>query len=83
MPTVKTAVSIEVSLFEEAEVLAKELQVSRSRVFAIALEQFLQRRKGKKLLERINNVYAETGLPNDREGNARRAKHREIAKGTW
>jgi hypothetical protein len=80
---VKTAVSIEESLFERAEVLAEELQVSRSKVFAIALEQLLQRHEGKKLLEKINNVYAEPGVPDEKEADARRTKHREIVEGTW
>jgi metal-responsive CopG/Arc/MetJ family transcriptional regulator len=83
MATVKTAVSIEESLFERAEALAEELQVSRSKVFAIALEQFLQRHEGKKLLEKINSVYAEAGLPDEKEAATRRAKHREIVEGTW
>ncbi len=83
MATVKTAVSIEESLFERAEVLAEELQVSRSRVFAIALEQFLQRYEGKRLLEKLNNVYAEAGPPDEKEAAARRTKHREIIEGTW
>jgi metal-responsive CopG/Arc/MetJ family transcriptional regulator len=81
--TVKTAVSLEESLFERAEVLAEELQVSRSKVFAIALEQFLQRHEGRKFLERLNDVYADAGLPDEKEAAARRAKHREIVKGTW
>lgn len=83
MTSVKTAVSIEESLFERAENLAEELQVSRSKVFAIALEQFLQRYEGKKLLERINNVYAEGDPLNKKESTTRRAKHREIVEGTW
>jgi metal-responsive CopG/Arc/MetJ family transcriptional regulator len=83
MATVKTALSIEESLFERAEVVAEELQVSRSKVFAIALEQFLQRHDGRKLLEKLNKVYAEAGPPDEKKKTARRAKHREIVEGTW
>jgi metal-responsive CopG/Arc/MetJ family transcriptional regulator len=83
MATVKTAVSIEETLFEQAEVLAEELQISRSKVFAIALEQFLQRHEGRKLLDKLNKVYAESGRPDEKKAAAQRAKHRRIVEGTW
>jgi len=83
MATVKTALSIDDSLFEQAEALAKELNVSRSKVFAMALEEFLRKRQGEKLLEQINSVYAEVSSPDREEEEARRAKHRELVEGTW
>lgn len=83
MATVKTALSIDESLFEQAEALAEELDVSRSKVFAMALEQFLQKHEGKKLLAQINSVYAEAHSADEKESSARRAKHREIVEGTW
>ena len=83
MATVKTALSIDEALFERAEALAQELDVPRSRVFAMALEQFLRKHEGKKLLEQINSVYAEALSVDKKEASARRAKHREIVEGTW
>ena len=59
MPCVKTAISMEESLFKEANELAGELQVSRSRLVAMALEEYLSRRRLRDLQERINEAYAE------------------------
>ena len=83
MATLKTALSISDSLFERAEALAEELDVSRSRLFAMALEQFLHEHEGKKLLEQINAVYTEAISVDKKESSARRAKHREIVEGSW
>jgi len=83
MATVKTALSIDESLFARAEALAEELDVSRSKVFAMALEQFLHKHEGKKLLEQLNAVYTEALSVDKKESSARRAKHRNIVEGTW
>jgi len=83
MATVKTAVSIDESLFERAEALADELAIPRSRVFAMALEQFLEQYDARKILEQLNAVYAEAAPVDEKEAAARRAKHREIVEGTW
>ena len=83
MATVKTAVSIDESLFERAEALADELGIPQSRVFAMALEQFLEQYDSRKILEQLNTVYAEAAPVDEKEAAARRAKHREIVEGTW
>ncbi len=83
MATVKTALSIDESLFERAVALAEELGVPRSRVFAMALEQFLRQHDANKLLEQLNSVYAEAAPVDEKEAAARRAKHREMVEGTW
>ena len=54
MPNVKTAVSFEAPLFEKAEALAHEMKISRSRLFALALEDFIQRYQNERLLEQFN-----------------------------
>ena len=41
MAIIKTAVSIESGLFEKAEKAAQNLKVSRSRLFALALDNYL------------------------------------------
>ena len=55
--TVKTAVSLSERLFNAGETLARELKVSRSRLFAMALEDFLRRRENQRLLAEINAAY--------------------------
>lgn len=57
MPTIKTAVSIEQSLFLRAEEFASSRKVSRSRVVALALEEYLHRQENLELLEKINAAY--------------------------
>jgi len=42
MAHVKTAISIEESVFLRIENLARELDVSRSRLFALAMNEFLR-----------------------------------------
>ncbi len=57
--TVKTAVSLPEELFAEVDRLAKEMGVPRSRVFVMALESFLERKRNQALLEALNQAYAE------------------------
>ena len=54
MRTVKTAISLPASLFEQAETIAGEMQISQSFLIEIALEEFIQRRESQQLLEKIN-----------------------------
>ena len=54
MTTVKTAISLPASLFEQAETLAGEMQISQSFLLEIALEEFIRRRESQQLLEKIN-----------------------------
>ena len=54
MTTVKTAISLPASLFEQAETLAGEMQISQSFLSEIALEEFIRRRENQQLLEKIN-----------------------------
>ncbi len=56
--SIKTAVSLPAELFDQAEALADQMRVSRSRLFALALEDLLRRHENRGLLERINAVYA-------------------------
>jgi metal-responsive CopG/Arc/MetJ family transcriptional regulator len=54
----KVAVSIPEDLFDSAESLGKRLGVSRSRLYATALAEFLAKDRGRKTTERLNRVYA-------------------------
>ena len=59
MTTIKTAVSIEEGLFNQADELAKEMQVSRSRLFALALENYVSQHRSRKITEILNEEYAD------------------------
>jgi metal-responsive CopG/Arc/MetJ family transcriptional regulator len=71
MDTIKTAISINKSLFEQAEKLAGEMNVSRSRLYALALEEYIRRQENRAMLAQINAVYADEV---DAEEEARRAQ---------
>ena len=57
VPNMKTAISIEKSTFQQMDTLAKKLKISRSRLFAIAAQEFLQRNKNMDLLKSLNAAY--------------------------
>jgi metal-responsive CopG/Arc/MetJ family transcriptional regulator len=59
MTSIKTAISIEESLYQEADTLAKEMKIPRSQLFAIAMAEFLQRQKNRQLVESVNEAYAD------------------------
>lgn len=54
----KTAVSVPDDLFDEAEALARRLGLSRSEVYARALERFLRTHRVDRITEALNRVYA-------------------------
>jgi predicted transcriptional regulator len=54
----KTAISINDGLLQEADETARQMGVSRSRLFALAVGDFLQRQRREQMLLRLNEVYA-------------------------
>jgi metal-responsive CopG/Arc/MetJ family transcriptional regulator len=66
MANIKTAVSIPERLFQQAEALAHEMNISRSRLFSLALEEFIRRQETRKLVESINAAY-EDGLDEEEQ----------------
>jgi metal-responsive CopG/Arc/MetJ family transcriptional regulator len=84
MECVKTAVSISKSLFEEAEAIARSMRVSRSRLFALALEDYLRRQKNRAVLQEINAAYGEAPEASERALRAKaRRTHQRIVEGDW
>jgi metal-responsive CopG/Arc/MetJ family transcriptional regulator len=84
MANVKTAISLQKRLFERADALAQEMNIPRSRLFALALEEFLERHDTEELLERINAACQEGLEPSDERWlNAMREHHRRLVEGEW
>ena len=54
----KTAISIDDGLLREADETARRIGVSRSRLFAMAVEDFLQQERAEQMLLQLNRVYA-------------------------
>lgn len=55
----KTAVSVPDDLFESADALAERLGVSRSELYARAVEEFVAKHRGANVTARLNEIYAE------------------------
>ncbi|MDR1948045.1 MAG: ChpI protein [Spirochaetaceae bacterium] len=53
----KTAISLSNILYEKAEETASYMGIPRSKLFAIALEEFIARHNGNMITEKINEVY--------------------------
>ena len=53
----KTAVSLPGPLFEAADQLAKRLGISRSELYATAIEEYLQAHGGQGITEALNRIY--------------------------
>jgi len=84
MQNVKTAISLQKPLFEQAENLARQMKVSRSRLFVLALEDFIHREQSRELLTRINAAYADAPDPVEKALRRKtRRHHRRIVEGTW
>ena len=82
MPNIKTAISIEKPIFEEMEVLAKNLKISRSRVFALAAQEFIKRHNNIELLKLLNDAYDD--LPESEPIVAKmRSSHYKMVKDQW
>jgi metal-responsive CopG/Arc/MetJ family transcriptional regulator len=75
--TVKTAISVQEALFEQADEIADEMKISRSRLFNLALEDFVLRYHNRKLLKQINAAYEDLPDPGEQE---RRLKMLQIQK---
>ncbi len=54
----KTAISIDDGLLQEADQTARRMGLSRSRLFALAVDDFLRRQRQEQMLRRLNEVYA-------------------------
>jgi len=79
MPGVKTAISLDEELFEKVNKLANELHISRSKVFTIAVKDYLRKQENQTLLAQLNDVYSDQPDEEERKISASmKTKHRKI-----
>lgn len=84
MANVKTAISLQESLFDQLESLAREMNISRSRLFALALEDYIRRHQTEQLLDQINAAYDDAPDAAERAYQRRmRRQHRQMVEGEW
>lgn len=77
----KIALSIPDDLFDSAETLGKKLGVSRSRLYATALAEFLAKHRGRKTTDRLNAVYSSQDSRLDPR--LRRLQGRSLGEPSW
>lgn len=77
----KTAISLPDELFEAAEALAEKLEMSRSRLIAVALAEYVARHRAGRVTERLDAVYsAEDSRP---DATVRAAAARTLRRADW
>lgn len=57
----KTAISIPDDVFERVEEFAKRRKMSRSALFTVAVDQYVQQHRADDVTRRLNEVYAREG----------------------
>jgi hypothetical protein len=53
----KTAISIDTDVYQDAEDAAAGMGVSRSRLYTLALEEYLRNHRSESVTERLNEYY--------------------------
>lgn len=54
----KIAISIEAELLQEADKIARQMGLTRSQIFATAVDDFVKRQGNERMLLQLNAVYA-------------------------
>ena len=83
MPNIKTAISIEKPIFDQVNVLAKNLNISRSRLFVIAAQEFIQRHANMELLQTINDAYDDLPEADTKIVDKMRPRHLNMVRDQW
>jgi metal-responsive CopG/Arc/MetJ family transcriptional regulator len=77
----KTAISLPDDLFASAEALAERLGLSRSRLFATAVAEFVAKHQSRKVTERLDAVYV--AEPSTLDPEIRQAQRRRLPRDNW
>lgn len=83
MPNIKTGISIEKPIFDQVNELAQDLNISRSRLFVMAVQEFIQRHKNMELLQAINEAYDDLQEPETKIVEKMRPRHLKMVKDQW
>lgn len=85
MPGVKTAISLDEELFLKVNSLANNLHISRSKVFTLAVKDYIKKQENQVLLARLNEVYNDLPIEEERKTlRSMRGKQKQlIGKESW
>lgn len=79
MPGVKTAISLDEELLIKVSRLADDLHVSRSKVFTLAVQDYLKKQENQSFLAQLNEAYED--FPSEEErgiSKSMRIKHNNV-----
>ena len=80
----KTAISLDDALLEEADRTARQMGLSRSRLFSLALQDYLHSRRRDQMLANLNRVYAGEPDPAERRITSKmKTKFHATIKDRW
>ena len=83
MEHVKTAISLPRRSLSKSR-RWRTMHIPRSRLFVLAVEEFIRRHENRRLLERIDAAYADTPDAAEQALHRRmRHQHRHIVEGEW
>ena len=77
----RTTISLPDDLFESADALAERLEVSRSRLYGLALAEFVAKHRHAETTAKLDEVYARE--PGSVEADVRSAQARSVAERHW
>ena len=61
----KTAISIPDSLFNEAEITAKQLGLARSQLYVVAIKEYIEHHNKNNITEKLNSFYPNSNNTED------------------
>jgi len=76
----KTAISVEDRLLQEADLTAQQMGLSRSRLFSVAVAEYLRQRRQQQMLEQLNQAYS--GEP-DPMARKIKTRFRKVIRDRW
>lgn len=84
MSTVKTGISINKKLFKKAEEIALKLDIPRSKLYQLALENYIRLYENRQILEKINNIYSDE-ITNGEQNfqNLMKTYHKKTLEDKW
>ncbi|GHV50542.1 hypothetical protein AGMMS49579_04310 [Spirochaetia bacterium] len=63
----KTAISIENPVYEEAESAARQMGLSRSKLYTLAVKEYVENHNPEIMTERLNRIYGKQGAAIDED----------------
>lgn len=80
----KTAIPLEDDLLLQPDRTAREMGVSRSRLFSIALQAYLRKRRNAEIVDRLKKVYADAPATDEQRTVAGiKRKFRSAIRESW